>query len=228
MLTLLDAPWFGGETYVWPAAPARYLSDDAGELEMPAPTSILLDGHQYAIETREYRHSSRRTLRDSTAVAGEPSDSLFDAGGAWMRYRHSWHLGGGQALDDLGGEQANPFRFLFGIGVDPWTQGQLTRAPSWQDLPDGFSASDGVESSGAVANGWVAIGDGAQVKVAQRPFTAWTNVTGLAGVITSMSSDGVDFYIGTSSNLYRLAAGDTAASVLSAGNVDHVAFVHPL
>lgn len=225
MLTLLDAPWFGGEPYSSPAAPDRYLSDDAGDLEMPAPHTILLDGHQYAVETREYRHMSRRTLRDSTAIAGEATDSLFDTQGQWMRYRHSWHLGAGQQLDDLGDDQADPFRYLIGENIDPWTNGRLARRVGWEDVSPSFSAGS-ASGGGAMcsAGQTVVVSDGTETFIDIQPYSSWTTVTGLAGDVQTITTDGVTFYIGTSSGLYTLPAAGTAATSLSAGNVDHVAF----
>lgn len=228
MLALLDAPWFGGETYVWPAAPARYLSDDAGELEMPAPTSILLDGHQYAIETREYRHSSRRTLRDSTAVAGEPSDSLFDTQGQWMRYRHSWHLGAGQTLDDLGDDNANPFRFLHARNLNVWQNGELTLRPIYQEIANPLSG--GASGAVAAAGGFAFLSTADGTWYASPSTWTWNAVSGIsAGALdaAAITTDTHDVYIADGNNLYRIVAVGTpgTATVFSAGACDSVAFV---
>lgn len=194
---------------------------------MPAPRTVLLNGVQYAIETKEYRHASRRTLRDSAAINGEPSDSLFDTGGAWARYRHSWHMGAGQELDDLGDENLSSFRYRTAYNFHVWTNGELRYQAEWYDSQS-FSAGSASYPQIVAANNYAVASVGHQAMTCVHgTYTSplWSAVTGLSGTITSLATDGTQFFIGTTSNVYTLAAGATAASSLSAGNADAVAFV---
>lgn len=226
MLSLLNRPFFTGQFPAAPTFPTYPLSPYAGVLTVPAPRTVLLDGVQYAVDTKEYRHSSRRTLRDSAAINGEATDSLFDTQGAWARYRHSWHLGGGQRLDDLGDENLSTYRFLTASNFHIWTNGELRYQIGWLDTQT-FTGGAATIAKIVAANGYVLAATGADTRKAPAgtyESPAWASITGLSGTVTSISTDGTQFFIGTSSGLYTLAATATAASLLSAGNVDTVVF----
>jgi hypothetical protein len=191
---------------------------------MPAPRTIALNGVEYSIDTRAYSHASRKTERDMTAIAGEASDSLFDTGGAWMRYRHSWHHGRGQLLDDLGDDNVSPFRFDTAENLHIWDNGSLTIQPGWDRIHE-LTASAGSEAALSIANGFAVASNGSSVWQADSTaLVTWTAVTGMAGA-RQIATDGVAFYLANSSNLYRLVAGAGGATVLSAGSCDNVAFV---
>lgn len=233
MLSLLSAPMFTGSELVSPTYPTYPLSDDAGGVTVPAPRTVVLDGYQYAIETKEYKHTSRPTMRNASAVNGAADDSLFDLDGAWARYRHSWHLGAGQELDDLGDEDSSPYRYLKSFNFKPWVNGQLKTTVTWEKLTNALSGSmtTGVLE---VCHQWALVSNGPTTKTAPSAGQTgtiasadaeWLSVTGLTGNVTAASNDGVQFFIGTTNALYALQSGATAASSLSAGNVDTVAFV---
>ena len=233
MLTLLSTPLFTGSDPVSPTFPSYPLSDDAGGVTVPAPRTVVLDGYQYAIETKEYKHTSRPTMRNASAVNGAADDSLFDLDGAWARYRHSWHLGAGQELDDLGDEDSSPYRYLKSFNFKPWVNGQLKTTVTWEKLTNALSGSmtTGVLE---VCHQWALVSNGPTTKTAPSAGQTgtiasadaeWLSVTGLTGNVTAASNDGVQFFIGTTNALYALQSGATAASSLSAGNVDTVAFV---
>lgn len=189
----------------------------------PAPRSVALNDVEYSIDTRAYSHASRKTEREMTAIAGEASDSLFDTGGTWMRYRHSWHHGRGQLLDDLGDDNVSPFRFDTAENLHIWDNGALTIQPTWDRIHE-LVAAVGTEAALSIANGFVVASNGSNVWQADATtMTTWTAVTGMAGA-RQITTDGIAFYLANSSNLYRLVAGAGAASVLSAGSCDNVAF----
>lgn len=232
MLSLLGAPLFTGTDPVSPTYPTYPLSDDAGGVTVPAPRTVTLDGYQYAVETKAYKHTSRPTLRDGSAINGQADDSLFDLDGAWARYRHSWHLGAGQELDDLGDEDLSPFRYMKSYNFKPWINGQLKTTTTWSILTNAFSGTTtaavlevcnqhAFASNGPTSKTAPSAGQEGDVSSAD---AEWDAVTGLTGDVQAAANDGVQFFIGTSSALYTLQSGATAASSLSAGNVDTVAF----
>jgi hypothetical protein len=218
-----DEEFFTGVLSSGPSGGGTTGGSDSGSLTTTIPDTITLDGWTYAINTEQYRNASRPTLRDGVVVGGEPSDSLFDAQGAWMRYRHSWHLGMGQVLDDLGDDEATTFRFQHGRNAIPWRRGELTVAPEVRPTT-AYVAGTGTRAGIARASNSYVVVDGLAAYTATNPEGPWSAVTGLTGNPLSVSSDGTTFYIGTASNLYTLAAGGTVATLLSAGNADNVAF----
>lgn len=93
------------------------------------PGVVSLNGREYPIDLKLYSHASQETLRDGAVVSSEPNDSLFNAQGAWSRYRYNWRLGASQEAADIG-ETASEARFCESVGIDPWTDNQLTLLPS--------------------------------------------------------------------------------------------------
>lgn len=192
---------------------------------MPAPRTITLNGIQYAIHTEPYRHTSRRTMRDSAAIAGEPSDSLFDTQGAWARYRHSWHEGQGQQLDDLGDENISPFRYRVAENLDVWQNGALKLQAGWERV-DQLEAATGTAAAIAYANGVVMVSNGRLTWYDDAPFEAFTQVSGINGA-RQIATDGVDFYLaGGAAGLFRIQSSNYGAASLfgPVQNCDNVSF----
>ena len=224
MLVDFNEEFFTGSLSSGPSGGGSIGGSDSGSLTTTIPDTVTLDGWTYAIDTRLYRNASRPTLRDGVVVGGEPSDSLFDAQGSWMRYRHSWHFGQGQKLDDLGDTEASTFRYQHGRNAVPWVLGELTVTP--EVLADAaYDTGTGTAAGIARAGGHYVVVDGLEAFTASAPEGTWTQITGIDGNPVSVSSDGSRFYIATSANLYSMNAGLTAATLLSAGNADHVGFV---
>lgn len=187
------------------------------------PFTVGLGGYTYPIDLRTYRMSSQETLRDNAVVASETSDSLFNANGAWARYRYSWHRGADQELGDLR-EDADPFRFSTSVGVDPWTEGRLT-------LLNDTTVSKSLTSSGSqlcVGNGRIYMSDGTALYYSTN-LTSWTTATAPGGTVQSITTDGTDVYVATSTVLVKYANGapgtPVAFSTAVTGNCTLVAFV---
>lgn len=201
------------------------ISEGGGSTFAPRQRTVVLDGWEYAIDLERWRSGNRRTLRDSTAIAGQPTDSLFDTNGAWARYRDSWHQGAGQPLDDLGNDELTPYRFNVAANCHVWTNGALTLQEGW-DRQSALSGSTGTASAMCIANNYALVSNGLKTYQAPGPdFTTWTEVTGMNGA-KQIATDGVTFYCACgSAGLYTVQAGTNTGALLgSAVNCDTVGF----
>jgi hypothetical protein len=186
------------------------------------PYAINLDGRDYPIDLKEYRHNGIDRFRQGVITSGEPNDQLFDTTGAWWRYRFSWHQGSDQAVGDLA-EEASPSRYATSRGVDPWTKYQLCLLNDTERVLE--VAADRI--SMVATNQFVYVSDGTGVK-RSADLVTWTALTGLAGTVNDLATDGTNVYIATTSNMYTVAPAGVAASVTTVAGpqaFDSVAFV---
>lgn len=190
--------------------------------ESLTPAAVMLDGIEYAINVPDYRRRSQTTLRDGVVQSAEPSDVLFNANGAWARYRDSWWHGADQEAADRAGE-ADPARFHVSRGVDPWTDHQLTLHHAVTEAQAATSTNPLL----CVVDDSLYVADGANLYVTT-DLATFTSCTAPGGTIQSLSADGVDLYVATSTVCKKYVAGATTPTAFSTpitGNCTRVAFV---
>jgi hypothetical protein len=185
----------------------------------PVLFTVQLDGRTYQIDMEQYRHASLEILRDQVAIATEASDALFNNQGSWTRYKYSWHRGADQEDADLD-RDSDSFRFDVSESIDNWTRGRLELQPSMSLSRAASSSTPLLQRS----NNFLFFADGTSL-YRTSDLTTWTTCTGLAGTINSMTSDGQDLYVATSSNVYRFSDSGTSGSSFVTGATDSVAFV---
>lgn len=179
--------------------------DGETSLNEAVPFTVRLDGRTYGVDLRNYRRSSLATLRDSVVSTGQVDDSLFNTDGAWWRYRRNWHAGAGQRIMDLG-ESRDSRRFDTSVGVDVWTEGELTLLPSTQLST---SAVDGSNIKLAVtASHLYALDSQAIYRTAD--LTTWEQVI-ITGTPKDLTSDGVNVYVAGTSKMEKVTPGSATA-----------------
>jgi len=188
------------------------------------PYTVNLDGRTYLVDLAEYRHNGIARFKEGVINSGEPNDQLYDTQGAWWRYRISWHQGADQDVADLD-ETGVPARFMGSRGIDVWEKYEICLLPDTEKVLDVTAAVIFMVATGD----HVYVSDGAVVKRSAN-LSPWSNVTGLAGTVTGMTTDGTSVYIATTSNIYTVSPaglGATATSSAGApgGGYDKVAFV---
>lgn len=179
--------------------------DGETSLNEAVPFSVRLDGRVYGVDLRNYRRSSLATLRDSVVSTGQVDDSLFNTDGAWWRYRRNWHGGAGQRIMDLG-ESRDSRRFNTSVGVDVWTEGELSLLPS---CSLSTNAVDGSDIQLAVTATHLYAMD-AQALYRTTDLTTWTQVT-MTGTPKDIASDGVNVYVAGTTKMEKVEPGSATA-----------------
>lgn len=192
--------------------------DGETSLNEAVPFTVRLDGRIYGVDLRNYRRSSLATLRDSIVSTGQVDDSLFNTDGAWWRYRRNWHAGAGQSIMDLG-ESRDSRRFDTSVGVDVWTEGQLTLLPA---TALSTNAVDGSNIKLAVTASHIYALD-STVVYRSADLVAWTQVT-MNGTPKDITSDGVNAYIATTTHIEKVAPGSAVATHLANKVLDRIWF----
>lgn len=197
----------------------------SGPVRRTVPNTITLDGWTYAIDLAEYQFGPQDTFRDGVVANDEPNDSLFNARGAWSRYRISWHRGSDQEISDLDAD-ADPFRFESSHGFDPWERYQLGMLPyAWQDDDVTIDTSTAlILRSGP----YLFVANGTQLWRYDTGFGGFQAMTAPGGSINALASDGNDLYVATSTGMRRYIGTATTASAFSTPittATDNVGFV---
>lgn len=213
---LLGTPFFTGGSVVAAVGP----SETGGTTSAP-PNTVVLDGYVFPVEMRDWRSGPLDTFRDTIVANDQPSDALFNARGAWSRYRYSWHQGAGQVYGDLA-DTALPFRFLSSYGLD-WTEEyQLTLAKSTALSKAGTGSNILLQRCGD----YLFMADGTKL-YRTSDLTSWTTCSDPGGTIQALSTDGTDLYVATTTVMVKYVAGATSSTAFGTavtGNCTNVAF----
>jgi hypothetical protein len=196
------APLLGANPYVF------YSGTTSAETAVPF--TVRLGGHTYGVDLRGYKRSAVAALREAVVNTGQVDDSLYNTDGAWWRYKHDWSHGAGQTILDLGNER-DPRRFDTSVGIDPWTEGQLTLLPSTSRTNDTVTGA-GIKF--AVTESHIYAADSSAVYRSDSTLASWSQITGLSGAVRGITSDGITCYITTATDTYKTAVGSTAATAL--------------
>lgn len=209
-------PFFTGSLVTQTVAPT-----ESGGVDTAIPFTVTLDGYTFAIEAKESRWGAQDNFRDAIVPDSEASDAMFNARGAWARYRYNWAHGGGQGMADLD-KSADPYRFDTSEGLlwhEPYS---LTLQPSCTLEQSASSSAPLLAQSGA----YVFMADGATL-YRTSDLDTWTTMTAPGGTIQALSTDGTDLYVATSTGLVRYvgtATTSTAFATPVTGNCTNVAF----
>jgi len=168
--------------------------------------------------------------RESVLTSGLPDDQLFESRGTWWRYRFDWQGGAGRQILDFGEEQ-DPTRYEASWGIDPWTPYQLQLLPRTESHIDELADVDVSLHRLVQAGTYLYEARGASgVRRIGPDAATLTAITGIAGTVRDMATDGLDVFVATSTNLYKIVNGATAAVTITsatapAGGYTHVGFV---
>lgn len=194
------------DLYDWSrAADWPQWSDPAGEGESgaPLPFTVMLNGRRYGVDTSKFKHRTLPSLRDTIVTSGQDDDSLYTSDAAWNRYAFSWHHGAGGKQHDFGAD-AEPLRFAYSTGVDPWTPHQLRlNRRLVADTNQTILVSDCVFA----ANGYFyvvdAVNDHFWAGRAGTPGNWSEPYTGKSGTAQCVETFGYRVYLGTSTKIQR-------------------------
>lgn len=210
-LSLFNRPFYTG-------APATELT--------PFPYDISIDGHPYMVSTDpaanekwgvRFQQTSNPLLRDQTDQSDQPGEQSLSPNQLWRRSVESWHLGAGQKRYDR--KTSSPYRFNTSVGVDVWTEGELSLLDGVLSAP--FGAGVG-SASACVAGSRYYYGSATNLYYSTdiSPTTGVRNtVTGTpAATLLSLATDGTNvFGAFGASGIYKTTTTTTAATSYSTG-----------
>lgn len=195
---------------------------ETGGVEVCVPQTITLDGYTFPVEVKDWRSGPQDTFRDTVVTSGLPDEALFNARGAWARYRLSWHHGAGQSLGDLD-ETADPLRFESSFGM------------YWPERYELTLNNAVVNRLSSVASNQLLIRSGDYVFCAaginlyrSSDLETWTLLTAPGGTILALTTDGTDLYVATSTLTVKYAGTSTTSTAFATpvvGNCTAIGFV---
>ena len=163
------------------------------------------DKFPYQRQTATYR----KQQFDNSKEIGEQS---FE--GWWLRSQSSFHLGAGiNYLDPYLSENVQ-FRFNDSAGVDVWTQGQVSMLPDTENVfaltgsdIQMFGATDSLDQDCVFVSD-----DDVLTRIAADGTDATIAYGGSGSDITSLTQDGLNYYVANDTGIYRGALTGTGAT----------------
>ena len=182
-------------TYTTPftGGPSFYTGISGASDLVPHIFPVSIDGRPYMLDTASgrYARTFEARLRDSVDQSDVPGEAAINPQGLWRRGQTSWHFGFNQKYGDL--PDSNVERFEASLGVDVWTEGELTLL---NDVKVS-SSTTGTNLFLAVVGDELWHTDGSDVKYTTDPFATsptWTTISG-TGTIRDIQSIGGDAYV---------------------------------
>lgn len=182
-------------TYTTPftGGPSFYTGISGASDLVPHVFPVSIDGRPYMLDTASgrYARTFEARLRDSVDQSDIPGEAAINPQGLWRRGQTSWHFGFNQKYGDL--PDSNVERFEASLGVDVWTEGELTLL---NDTEVSLSTS-GTNLYLAVVDDELWCTDGSNVKYTTDPYAAsptWTTISG-TGTVRDIVSTGADAYV---------------------------------
>lgn len=151
------------------------------------------DQFPYKRETAPYR-------KDRVDTERNPGEQSLDSG-FWLRSQSSWHFGSGLAsAEPLEVSDAEAqFRYKISGGVDVWTPGQLTLLPATTQQ---YSSTGTGQLLIGVDTGVLHV-DNTVVKYITTSSSTTVTWGGATFGITSITSDGANYYVANSVGIYK-------------------------
>ena len=179
---------------------------------------VSIDGRAYMLDTASgrYARTFEARLRDSVDQAEIPGETSINPQGLWRRGQKSWHFGFNQKYGDL--PDSNSQRFNDSLGVDVWTEGELTLL---DDTKVSLSTT-GTNLYLAVVGDELFCSDGTNVKYTTDAFASsptWTSVA-VGGTVRGLVSQGEDAYVTVSGTGLRNIDGSTKVVTNVANGVE--------
>jgi hypothetical protein len=194
--------------------------DDTND-EVPSVYPVGLAGRAYMLDlaSEQFAHQGIDLLKPQTDDTGQVSESSLNPEGLWRRSQDSWHKGAGQTYLDK--PDSDSARFRSSIGIDPWTEGELSLLP---DTFKTYNVTGGLVGDNlklVTAGEFVYMGIDTQLFYLTDPLNYITPATTnsvdiqdgeVAQDIASITSDGNYVYCALGLNgIHRTARGTTTA-----------------
>ena len=163
--------------------------------------------------SREFPHR-RETApfrKDRVDTEREPGEQSLDSG-YWLRSQASWHYGSGLTSAEpleVSADEAR-FRYKRGGGVNPWTAGQVTLL---NDTSLSLSSAGSSQFLIGADTGYLHA-DGTVVKYVTTAGSATAVTWGGAAAVTSLTSDGTNYYAANATGIYKGALPSGAGALL--------------
>lgn len=162
----------------------------------------------------------RRYTRDLQQITKAQFDNGQFVGeqsftGWWLRSGMSFHGGAGILYSDTGQDTSLAIRFWDSYGVNPWTVNQLTLLNTTNQALSSANSNLKIRGVNVGGTDYLLCADGAALKRLTGTGTNLTyTVTGMTGQISSITDDGSNYYVATTSGVYSGPLDNSLAGTL--------------
>lgn len=212
--------------------------------DFPGRYPVLIGTHSYAVDTsyeafrrQSTHHDTIPSQRESIDLNDVPGEGTINTEGLWRRGQISWHHGGGQLYADR--QNSDPLRFLYSLGVDPWSENQVTLLPATVQRTNDASPTAYPWQTTAVAQGYIyylrnigtgGINDAYSLEWTQ-DYNTWHTPSGLPSSLTqgtsmtALATDGANIFACGYPGVWYTPVGGASWTQIITDVVDHVYYV---
>jgi hypothetical protein len=207
-------PRLGGETSSATSAFVRSTADfDYALAGIPFLSGV---SNRNSYFRRRYTRDLQQITKaqfDNGQFVGEQSFT-----GWWLRSGMSFHGGAGILYSDTGEDTSLAIRYWDSYGVNPWTINQLTLMNKTNQALVSTNANIKIRGINVASVDYLLCADGATLKRLTGTGVSLTyTVTGMTGTISSITDDGSNYYVATTSGIYSGPLDNSAAGTLYYG-----------
>ena len=162
----------------------------------------------------------RRYTRDLQQITKAQFDNGQFVGeqsftGWWLRSGMSFHGGAGILYSDTGQDTSLAIRFYDSYGVNPWTVNKLTLLNTTNQALVSANTNLFIRGINVSGTDYLLCADGSSLKRLTGTGTSLTyTVTGMTGNISSITDDGTNYYVATTSGVYSGPLDNSLAGTL--------------
>lgn len=162
----------------------------------------------------------RRYTRDLQQITKAQFDNGQFVGeqsftGWWLRSGMSFHGGAGILYSDTGQDTSLAIRYYDSYGVNPWTVNQLTLLNTTNQALISVNSNLLIRGINSGGTDYLLCADGTALKRLTGTATNLTyTVTGMTGSISSITDDGSNYYVATTSGVYSGPLDNSVAGTL--------------
>lgn len=103
------------------------VDDTADNVPGVYPIGLAGRGYMLDLASDQFAHQGIDILKPQTDDSGQVDEGSLNPEGLWRRSQDSWHKGAGQTYLDK--PESDSARFRSSVGIDPWTEGELSLLP---------------------------------------------------------------------------------------------------
>lgn len=92
--------------------------------DVPGLFDVAIDGVAYRARSEVHSRKFHETIKQQADTSSEPSEASLNPQDLWRRGADDWRHGEGQEFYD--GSESSRMRYDLSVGVDPWTEHELT------------------------------------------------------------------------------------------------------
>lgn len=189
---------------------------------------VVVNGVRFETDVESITWRTVPPTRQGSDQGAGPGEQSLSMENVWRRTRDNWREGAAQEYADLI-EESSLLRFRTSDGIDPWTPRSLRVLPATGLRRASANTGLRTMSMRVSSTDYLVIVDGTGILYSSDPTAAsptFTAHTGLAGTITSITTDGRRWWACNGTDVFLGTPGTPAVTTFSTQDADVIGYAN--